>query len=116
MDDRRNAMRTWLMVPVTAALVACGGSGGGGSGSPADLAATACDEEMTRRMEGKLYELDKVALAASMKDAPDATKILTAPVVVEPGLTSEVKQIVECRVRFAEGKPAPDIVGFGFNW
>lgn len=108
-------MRSWLVVPMTAALVACGGSDVAPS-SPADQAAAACDAEMTRRMEGKLYQLDKVALAASMKDAPDATKMLTAPVVIEPGLTSEVKQIIECRVRFAEGKPTPDIVGFGFNW
>ena len=108
-------MRTWLMVPVTAALVACGGSGAG-AGTPGELAAAACDAEMTRRMEGKLYELDKAALAASMKDAPNNTKMLSAPVVIEPGLTSEVKQIMECTVRFAEGKPTPDIVGFGFNW
>ena len=108
-------MRTWLMVPVTAALVACGGSGKGPS-TPADLAAAACDAEMTTRMDGKLYELDKTVLAASMKDAANGTKVLSAPVVIEPGLTSEAKQIIECTVRFAEGKPSPDIVGFGFNW
>ena len=28
----------------------------------------------------------------------------------------EVKQIMECTVRFADGKAVPDIVGFGFNW
>jgi hypothetical protein len=51
-----------------------------------------------------------------MRDAPNGEKFLTAPIVIEPGLTSEVKQIVECTVRFSEGKPAPDVVGFVFNW
>jgi hypothetical protein len=108
-------MRTWLMVPVTAALVACSGSGEGGS-SPADLAASACDAELKLRLEGKLYELDKAALAASMKEADAGTKMLTAKVVIEPGLTSQVEQIMECKVRFEQGKDTPDIVGFGFNW
>ena len=36
--------------------------------------------------------------------------------VIEPGLTSEAKQIVECTVRFSDAKPAPDVVGFGFTW
>lgn len=108
-------MRTWLVVPVAAALVACSGSGAG-SGTPADLAASACDAELQRRLEGKLYELDKAALAASIKDDESGTKMLTAKVVIEPGLTSQVEQIIECKVRFAEGKEMPDIVGFGFNW
>ena len=108
-------MRTWLLVPVTAALVACGGSGET-AGTPAELAAEACDAEMKRRMDGKLYELDKVVLAASIKEAANGSKTLSAPVVIEPGLTSEARQIVECKVRFAQGKALPDIVGFGFNW
>ncbi len=109
-------MRTWLMVPMTAALVACSGSGDGGGGTPGELAAAACETELATRLDGKLYELDKAALAASMKDGVEGTKMLTTKVVIEPGLTSEVTQIIECTVRFAEGKPTPDIVGFGFNW
>src|SRR5688572_15369243 len=109
-------MRTWLMVPVAAALVACSGSGAGGGSTPADLAATACEAELERRLEGKLYELDKAALVASIKDAESGTRMLTAKVIIEPGLTSQVEQIMECKVRFAEGKETPDIVGFGFNW
>ena len=112
-------MRTWLVITMTAALSACGGgdgTGATGGGSPADLAAKACEEASKSRLEGKLYDLDVSALAASMKDAPNGEKFLTAPIVIEPGLTSEVKQIVECTVRFSDAKPAPDVVGFGFNW
>ena len=110
-------MRSWLVVTMTVALAACGGeSSSGGGGSPNDLAAEACKAAAESRLEGKLYELDLAALAASMKDAPNGEKFLTAPIVIEPGLTSEVKQIVECSVRFSEGKPTPDVVGFGFTW
>jgi hypothetical protein len=98
------------------ALLACGGGGSSADGDPKQLAAEACRAAADARLEGKLYELDLAALAASMKDAPNGEKFLTAPVVIEPGLTSEVKQIVECTVRFTDGKPAPDVVGFVFNW
>ena len=97
------------------ALAACGGESGGGN-SPNDQAAQACRAAAESRLDGKLYEMDMAALAASMKDAPNGEKFLTAPIVIEPGLTSETRQIVECTVRFAEGKPAPDVVGFVFNW
>ena len=98
------------------AAAAAGGGGGSAGGSPNDLAAKACEEAAKSRVEGKLYEMDLAALAASMKDAPNGEKFLTAPIVIEPGLTSEAKQIVECTVRFSDAKPAPDVVGFGFTW
>ena len=111
-------MRTWVVITMAAALSACGGGDGGGTtgGTPNDLAAKTCEEAAKSRLEGKLYNLDVGALAASMKDAPNGEKFLTAPIIIEPGLTSEVKQIVECTVRFSDAKPAPDVVGFGFNW
>ena len=108
-------MRTGLMVLATLALAGCGGDGGGPA-TPADLAAQACEVAAKSRLDNKLYELDMAALAASMTDAPNGEKFLTAPIVIEPGLTSEVKQIVECTVRFNEGSPNPDVVGFVFNW
>lgn len=109
-------MRIWAMITMAAALSACGGGGEAASGTPNELAAKACEEAAKSRIEGKLYEMDLAALAASMTDAPNGEKFLTAPIVIEPGLTSEAKQIVECTVRFSEGKPVPDVVGFGFTW
>lgn len=109
-------MRTWVVISMAAALAACGGGGEPAAGTPNELAAKACEEASISRLDGKLYELDMAALAASMADAPNGEKYLTAPIVIEPGLTSEVKQIVECTVRFSDAKPAPDVVGFRFNW
>lgn len=108
-------MRSWMVMPMGLALVACGGDGGTDR-SPGGLAADACRLAAESRLEGKLYELDAAALAASMRDAPNGEKFLTAPIVIEPGLTSEVKQIVECTVRFGDANAAPDVVGFVFNW
>ena len=108
-------MRSWLMMAMAVALAGCGGGGSSG-GSPGDLAAEACKGAAESRLDGKLYDLDLAALSASMKDAANGEKFLTAPIVIEPGLTSEVKQIVECSVRFSDGKPSPDVVGFVFNW
>lgn len=108
-------MRTWLVISVCAVLAGCGG-GEAGSKTPQQMAADACEAAAKSRLSGKLYELDSAALAASMADASDGAKFLTAPILIEPGLTSEVKQIVECTVRFTEGKNEPDVTGFVFNW
>ena len=108
-------MRIWVVAVTSAMLAGCSGEAKVDD-SPAGLAAEACRVELERRLEGKLYEMDLSALAASMKDGGNGTKMLSVPVTTEPGLTSEVKQIMECTVRFAEGKATPDIVGFGFNW
>ena len=104
------------VVPVCLALVACGSGEGEGGGGANDRAAQACKAAAESRLGGKLYELDLAALAASLRDAPNGEKFLTAPIVIEPGLTSETRQIVECTVRFSEGKDSPDVVGFVFNW
>lgn len=113
-------MRNWLVVaPAALMLAACGGGGADDATAGGDrnaLAAQACKAAAESRLGGKLYELDTTALAASMKSTPNGEFFLTGPITIEPGLTSEVKQIVECSVRFTEGKDAPDVVGFVFNW
>ncbi|WP_374604723.1 hypothetical protein [Arenimonas sp.] len=112
-------MRNWLVaVPATLVLAACGGGADGGASNNDrnSLAAQACEAAAKSRLDGKLYELDLQALAASMKDVPNGEQFLTAPITIEPGLTTEAKQIVECTVRFSEAKPQPDVVGFVFNW
>lgn len=105
-------MRPVLLVLMTALLAACGG----GASNRNDLAAQACDAAAKERLESKAYTLDLVALAQSLKDKPDGTQFLTAPILIEPGLATEAKQIVECSVRFVEGKDSPDVIGFVFNW
>src|SRR5690606_28980266 len=110
--DMRRALPLGL---ICLGLAACGGDGGTGAGSgPGGVAAEARRVAAESRPDGKPYELDPAALAASMKDAPNGEKFLTAPITIEPGLTSETRQIVECTVRFTGDRA--DVVGFVFNW
>ena len=111
-------MRNWLVLaPAALVLAACSGGDQAGAGnSRGELAAEACKAATESRLDGKHYEMDLKALATSMRDAPNGENFLTAPVTIEPGLTSEVKQVVECTVRFTDAKPQPDVVGFTFNW
>ncbi|KFN49110.1 hypothetical protein P873_12520 [Arenimonas composti TR7-09 = DSM 18010] len=98
-------------------MAGCGGGGSdAGGGSPAEAAAKVCEEHAVAQLDGKLHEMDVAALAASMRDAEEGTKFLTAPIVIEPGLASETKQVVECTVRFNDGQAAPEIIRFVFNW
>ena len=46
----------------------------------------ACKAAAESRLDGKLYELDTTALAASMKSAPNGEFFLTGPITIEPGL------------------------------
>ena len=104
-----------------ALLVACGGSGAG-SDSPAaggsrnELAASACEAYAKGQLGDKTYKLDQSVLAASMKDAGDGASALSGPITIEPGLSSESKQTLECSVRFVPGKGAPDVLSMQFIW
>lgn len=98
-----------------AGLVACGGSGAGG-GSKGDLAAQACDAYAKGQLDGKPYQLDLAALAASMKDDGSGLMLLVSPIVIQPGHPAESKQSLECQVRFSDGKPAPDVTRLQFIW
>ena len=106
-------MKALVLVPMVLALAACGAAGGGGKGA---AAATACDAFAKQKLSDKTYTLDQAALAASMKEKPDGTALLKAPIIIDPGLTSEVKQSVECSVRFTAGKDKPDVLNMNFIW
>jgi len=43
-------------------------------------------------------------------------QFLKAPIVIDPGLTTEAKQSLECTVRFTEGKEQPDVMKMQFIW
>ena len=100
-------------------LAGCGGSG---EGTPAaaqtrnDHAAAACEEYAKGQLDEKTYTLDHAVLAASMKDAGDGASALNAPITIDPGLSSESRQTLECSVRFVPGKDAPDVLAMQFIW
>ncbi len=97
------------------ALAACSNKAGGG-GSRNELAATACDAYAKGQLEDKTYQLDDAELAKSMAVSGDGSAILRGPITIEPGLASESKQTLECRVRFVEGKDSPDVINMQFIW
>ena len=76
-------MKHVSIVILSLALAACGGSGGGAN-SKGDLAAQACDAYAKGQLDGKPYELDLGALAASMKDDGTGLMLLTSPIVIQP--------------------------------
>lgn len=109
-------MKLIVMMMALMALVACSNKAGSGGGSKAELAAAACDTYAKGQLEDKSYKLDDAELAKSMADAGDGASLLRAPITIEPGLSSESKQTLECRVRFVEGKDAPDVINMQFIW
>jgi len=102
------------LLPSLLLLAACGGAGGPGGKNGA--AAKACDAYAKGQLGEKTYALDLSMLAASMKDAADGTMTLEAPITIEPGLASEMKESLHCTVRFAEGKDEPDVINLQFIW
>ncbi len=101
---------------ICASLIACGGSDAGAGGSKGSLAAQACETYAQGQLDGKPYKLDLAALAASMKDDSSGLMLLTAPIIIQPGHSSESKQSLECQVRFTDGKPLPDVTRLQFIW
>jgi hypothetical protein len=108
-------MRIVAGVLASAVLAGCGGGGSGNGGNgQADTAAAACDGYAKTQLATKTYQLDKAALAYSMKQEADGSFSLKAPIVVEPGRSSESKQTLECSVRFT-GERA-DVLKMQFIW
>ena len=106
----------WISVALLAlALTACSGGGSSGPGGKSGAAAEACDAFVKNKLEGKQFTLDLTALAASLKESPDKSGTLGAPIIIEPGLTTEVKQSIKCDVRFgADDKP--EVINVTFIW
>lgn len=102
-------MRAKLSLVVSAVLLlaAC-------SGSREQQAASACDAAVKDKVAGRGYEMSVKDLAASGKTEGDAIRV-SAPIVFDKGLTSEYKQVLDCRVRFEQGK-APTVIFLQFNW
>lgn len=95
-------------------LVACSSDDAGGGKNAA--AANACDAYAKQQLSGKTYTLDLAALGASLQDQGDGSQFMKAPIVIDPGLTSENKQSLECTVRVAPGKEQPDVIKMQFIW
>lgn len=100
-------MRNLLMLAICTGLAACGVS-------RERSAADACLADADTRLQGKSYEVDVDALAASATSNAADTYQLSAPIVFDRGLSSEYRQTLECRVRFDAEQPS--VIFLQFNW
>ncbi|MGY6518455.1 MAG: hypothetical protein ACXIUZ_07055 [Lysobacteraceae bacterium] len=93
-----------ILVPALAAalLAGCGGS--------TSRAAGVCEAAVAERFSGRSYDFDGAALRASARELDDGVVFLSAPLVIDPGMTIEQRQTVECRVR------GDDIISLNFIW
>lgn len=89
-----------------AVLAACGGGG--------DAKLKACADEVKLKLDGKAYKLDEAALVANQTDEGDGIVAMSAPIVIQPGMTDEVTQTVKCRVRTVNGET--DVISLTFIW
>lgn len=106
----------WISVALLAVgLTACSGGEPTGPSGKAGAAASACEAFVKNKLEAKQYKLDLSVLAASLKQGTDGSADLTAPIIIEPGLTTEVKQTIQCDVRFGTDD-TPEVLTVNFIW
>ena len=109
-------MKRALMMLLLLVLAGCSKQAAPGGATRNELAATACETYAKGQQAEKTYQLDHAALAGSLSDSGDGAHLLRAPITIDPGLSSESKQTLECTVRFVEGKDAPDVINLQFIW
>jgi hypothetical protein len=90
-------------------LVAC--SSGGREG----LAATACENAIRAKLVDKSFVLDRAEMIKTAKAEASDTLLLQPTVTFDKGLSSEFKQIVDCRVRI-EANQQVSVIFLQFNW
>lgn len=95
----------WIPLMTAAALgavlVGCGGT---------TEAVSVCEAAVAERLPGRTYELDTDAMRESAREDGEGVVFVQAPLVIDPGMTIEQRQTVECRVR------GRDIISLNFIW
>ena len=101
------------MVPTLALglLVGCGGSA-----TPGDVAAQACDTQVRTQLGGKPYTLDLKMLAETMKDDGRGGFLLASQITVDAGLASQSVQTLECTVRMGAENASAEVLNVRFIW
>lgn len=99
-------MRMTLGLAIVALLAGCGGG--------ANKAVDACSAELTTRLAGKTFALDKADMATKAKAEADNVTNITSEVVFDAGLPSEYKQGYECKVRIDGGNAS--VISLNFSW
>lgn len=92
------------------ALVLLAGCGG----AREDIAVEACAAELTTKLTGKTFVLDKADMLAKSKPEGNDVVNISSQVTFDPGLPAEYKQGYECKARLAGGNAS--VISLTFSW
>lgn len=98
----------------TMALMAAVACTGGCAKDPKAQALEACAEAVAQKLVGKEYRLDRTAMQASAADDGTGVIAMSGGLLVNPGMTNEEKQSVQCKARVENGKA--DVVSLSIIW
>lgn len=102
----KQRQRTLAALAIITLITGCGGR--------TDEAAQACLDAARSKASGQSIDVDLKALAAlATPDGEDAFRI-RAPIVLDAGLSSELKQTLDCRVRLTANGPEITSLTFVF--
>lgn len=104
------------VTPWTVAMAAALMAGCGGSATPDDVAALACDAQVKQQLGDKPYTLDLASLAATKTDDARGGQMLTSKIVVNAGLADETIQDLECTVRMSADGTSAEVMDIRFIW
>jgi hypothetical protein len=91
-------------------------AGCGGSATPDDVAALACDAQVKQQLGGKPYTLDLASLAANKSEDARGGQLLKSKIVVNAGLADETTQDLECTVRMSADGASAEVMDIRFIW
>lgn len=93
-----------------AAVLLLSGCGGGRE----DHAVEACSAELTAKLAGKTFALDKADMLAKAKSEGDDAVMIKSEVTFDAGLPGEYKQAYECKARIDGGSAS--VISLTFSW
>lgn len=92
------------------AVLLLSGCGGGRE----DQAVEACSAELTTKLAGKTFALDKADMRAKAKPDGEDAVMINSEVTFDAGLPAEYKQAFECKARIS-GNTA-SVISLTFSW
>ncbi|HBK57154.1 MAG TPA: hypothetical protein DDZ76_12850 [Xanthomonadales bacterium] len=101
-------MRTCILFILIGTLIGCAGNDG--------KIVTACENAVAERLGDKPFRLDPHLLRSTLQTDAAGVSSLRGPVVLDPGLSSEKTQTVECSARFEPGQSEPVVISLNFIW
>ncbi|PKM02581.1 MAG: hypothetical protein CVV17_05495 [Gammaproteobacteria bacterium HGW-Gammaproteobacteria-7] len=101
-------MRTLIFVLLLALLAGCA--------SKEQKVVSACESAVAERLAGKTYRLDSDALRTSLQTDATGVSSVRAEVILDPGMSGEQAQTVECSARFEQGQSDPVVIALNFIW